>query len=1068
MYTILSILPVVNRSIWQRLLTLLALLSVQLLGVCSAQDKAVTIAFGMDREPYLFPKGTEQGLEIDIVKNALKIKGYQVRVKQFPQLALKTILNDNKEIEGAAGAQLDSTSGVFYSDVYINYEHYVISRREDHLSIDTLDDLKGKKIAIFSDGYNQLGKPFFSLFNPSVRAGHTPEFYEINNQRVQLNMFLNRDVDVIIIDKTVFNWYKKLRGQGLLSDDDFVFHDILPQVTGYNVAFRDRFLRDQFNAGLHQLIQSGRYQQMINYYLTSKGVTIARQLSKSSSGGNSTDLTSDEKRWLRLNPIVTFTGDPDWLPFEGFDEAGEYVGMVAEHLKLLEQKLGIYFSKVRPPTWAGALQLALEGKVDVISGGLANSLLYEGYTPVHSFIQNPVVVVKTTKDDFVSSLDDIRRDTIALVHNVSFNQEIRNRYPNHQFVDVASQREGLEGVSSGKYDAMLGTMAPVNFNIGEMGLYNLRIVGKTELDIEVTLFVTKDKPVLADILNKMLQRITASEYQQINSRWIRQRYVEKTDYMLIASIVVIALLIVAIFLYWNKRLREEVQLRIATEAALKVAKERAEQATAAKSSFLSNMSHEIRTPMNAIMGFTELLSEQVHEKQQRSFIKTIQTAGNNLLTLINDILDLSKIEAGKLDIHKVATNPHHLFDEVARLFMVELNKKQLELKFAIDRQIPSSLMLDTVRLRQILFNLMGNAVKFTDEGRITLSADAKFHQGNSHLLDLVISIEDTGVGIAPEDLSHVFGTFEQAKQQDNQKYGGTGLGLAISLRLAHLMNGDITVQSELGKGTRFELILKEVEVSSHAAQEHEQEKQVLAQSVDFEPSVVLVVDDVEINRLLVKECLSSTRLSLLFAASGPEALALLSQYQVDLILMDIRMPGMDGYEASQQAKALSQAPIVALTATVIDTLDESFIDSAFDDYLKKPVFKKELFSTLKRYLPYQSTLAAEPTPIKPLTVKLGKIDKQQGLRILAILNDDLLVQWQAIRASNRVSDIKRFAQTIEQLGEQFAIDACKEYAAGLNETVNAYDIVGIKNAVKNFPVLSGMIKRQVEKITAQD
>lgn len=1029
-----------------------------------AQDKPIVIAFGMDREPYLFPKGTEQGLEIDIVKNALKIQGYQVQVKQLPQLALQTVLEDDIEVAGAAGTQTGQITGVHYSDVYINYENYVITRREDNFTINRLEDLKGKKIAIFSDGHNQLGKAFQSLFNPFGRAGHTPDFYEINNQKVQLNMFFNRDVDVVIIDKTVFSWYKKMVVPNLFDDADFVFHDVLPQVTGYKLAFRDRLLRDQFNAGLHQMMETGRYQQLIDYYLSSKGVTIARQISRQVDGEEDTVLTSDEKRWLRLNPIVTFTGDPNWLPFEGFNTEGEYIGMVADHLVLLEQKLGIYFSKVQPASWSEAVKFALADQVDVISGGLANSILYEKYEPVQSFIRNPVVVVKTKADDFVSSLDDIADDNIAMVHNASFNQEIRNRYPNHQFIDVETQQEGLEGVSAGKYDAMLATMAPVNYNIGESGLYNLRIVGKTELDIEVTLFVNKSKPILQDILNKMLQRITTAEHQQVNSRWIKQRYVEKTDYGLVISIVVICVLIVGIFLYWNKRLREEVRLRIETEAALKVAKERAEQATQAKSSFLSNMSHEIRTPMNAIMGFTELLAESIHDKQQKGFIKTIQSAGHNLLTLINDILDLSKIEAGKLDIHKVATNPHQLFDEVAKLFMVELNKKQLELHFDVDKTIPKSLMLDTVRLRQILFNLIGNAVKFTDHGSITLVARQHVDGEKPNQIQLSISIEDTGVGIARQDLESVFGTFEQAKQQDNQKYGGTGLGLAISLRLARLMDGDIKVSSILGEGTRFELELNDVEVSSHVVEQNALERAANLERVNFQPSVVLIVDDVEINRLLVQECLSGTKLSFLGAESGEEALNILENNHVDLILMDIRMPGMDGYEASTRAKRIVDVPIIALTATVMDPLDQSFIDSPFDGYLKKPVFKKELFLSLRAFLPFEEKKLSEPEPIKTASIKLSKLAKSDAQIILTILDDELLPQWQAIRVSNRVSDIKRFAQTIEELGSRYNIKACSEYAAGLNETVNAYDIVGIRNSVKNFPVLSGMIKKQLEKV----
>lgn len=1026
----------------------------------NAQDKALSIAFGMDRAPYLFAKGSQQGLEIDIVSKALKLEGYKVVVKQLPHALLKTALFDDPNLAGNAGLQPDASASVFYSDVYINYENYVISHKEDRLSINSIEDLVGKKIGIWADGYQQLGKEFNYLFNPRARATHTPNFYEVNDQSNLMNLFLNRDVDVLVVDKTVFDWYKNLIAPNLFKDGDFVYHDILPQVTGYNIAFRSRVLRDTFNRGLHKMISSNLYQQLIDYYLSSKGVTIQRELTRSADSDSDLVLTKAEKRWLRLNPIVTFTGDPNWLPFEGFSDEGEYQGIVADHLALVEQKSGIYFSKVKPASWPDALALAKSKKIDIISGGVANNVLYQDFEPVQHFVSNPLVIVKTEGDGFVGALDEIKGNRIAMSKIASLFEEVRNRYPTHNIIGVDSLQDGLEGVSSGKYDAMLAPMARANYSIGDMGLYNLQIVGKTEFSIDITLFVSKDKPILHGIINKVLQRVSTSEHQHILTRWIRHSYVEKNNYGLIMLVVIISLTIVIIFLYWNRRLSYEIRLRIATEAALKIAKEKAEMATLAKSSFLSNMSHEIRTPMNAILGFTELLAEESDNKQHLAFIKTIQSAGKNLLTLINDILDLSKIEAGKLDIHKVATNPHELFDDAAKLFMVELKKKRLELIFDVDKGIPPSLMLDTVRLRQILFNLLGNAVKFTEKGTIRLKARRKVTEDEDKLLDLLITVEDTGVGIMPGELSHVFGTFEQSRDQNKQKYGGTGLGLAISQRLAKLMNGKITVASTVGKGTRFEVTLRDVEVSSHAAYEATQSK-IDSNKIKFKPSVVLIVDDIEINRLLVQECFAGTQLSFFSAASGVEALTVLETEHVDLVLMDIRMPGMDGYEAAERAKQVKDVPVIALTATVMDPLDQDFIDSAFDSYLKKPVFKNELFKALQQYLPFEVKMVGEQVITKPAEIVLTDKAMNDAKTIVAVLDDQLLVQWQTIRVNNKVSDIKKFAQTIEELGDKYAIRACTDYARALNETINAYDIVGIKNSVKNFPVLSGLIKKKL-------
>ncbi|MCJ8271421.1 MAG: response regulator [Psychrosphaera sp.] len=212
----------------------------------------------------------------------------------------------------------------------------------------------------------------------------------------------------------------------------------------------------------------------------------------------------------------------------------------------------------------------------------------------------------------------------------------------------------------------------------------------------------------------------------------------------------------------------------------------------------------------------------------------------------------------------------------------------------------------------------------------------------------------------------------------------------------------------------------------------------------------------------MQECFSGTQLSFFSAASGVEALTVLETEQVDLVLMDIRMPGMDGYEAAKRAKQVKDIPVIALTATVMDPLDQGFIDSAFDSYLKKPVFKKELFKALQQYLPFEVKMVGEQVITKPAEIVLTAKAMHDAKAIVAVLDEQLLVQWQTIRVNNKVSDIKKFAQTIEELGEKYAIRACTDYARVLNETINAYDIVGIKNSVKNFPVLSGLIKKKLD------
>jgi len=251
----------------------------------------------------------------------------------------------------------------------------------------------------------------------------------------------------------------------------------------------------------------------------------------------------------------------------------------------------------------------------------------------------------------------------------------------------------------------------------------------------------------------------------------------------------------------------------AREKALKQAKEVAEAANRAKSEFLANMSHEIRTPLNAIIGFSELLSSLITEKKHKSYLSSIQIAGKTLLTLINDILDLSKIEAERLSIQSEPINPILILTELEQIFAVKIAEKRLEFIVDIDKDLPPTLVLDQTRLRQVLFNLLGNAIKFTEQGYIKLSAHKKRSQENdSRKVDLIIAVADTGIGIPEDQQDIIFESFQQQDGQSTRKYGGTGLGLAITKRLVEMMNGQISVRSQEDQGSEFEITLRDVEV----------------------------------------------------------------------------------------------------------------------------------------------------------------------------------------------------------------------------------------------------------------
>ncbi|OGG95137.1 MAG: hypothetical protein A2527_08170 [Candidatus Lambdaproteobacteria bacterium RIFOXYD2_FULL_50_16] len=394
--------------------------------------------------------------------------------------------------------------------------------------------------------------------------------------------------------------------------------------------------------------------------------------------------------------------------------------------------------------------------------------------------------------------------------------------------------------------------------------------------------------------------------------------------------------------------KEDITSRKKVEQTLIKATIEAKQANRSKSAFLANMSHEIRTPMNAILGFTDLLRSTAQNEEDKLFLNSIFSAGQALLTLINDILDLSKVESGKLILEYHAIDPRPLLGEIAQLFAHKVEEKGLEFRLALDPKLPLALVLDEIRLRQILLNLVGNAVKFTESGYIRLSA--KTRPQADGLVDLVLKIEDSGIGIAKEHQENIFGAFEQAGSASLQK-GGTGLGLAITKRLVEMMGGQILLKSKLGKGSSFTVLLKNIKTAPFPeARVNELEEPFIERK--FAPAVLVLADDLEINRSLIKSYCAACPFTFYEAKNGLEALALVEQVRPDLVLMDMKMPQMDGYEATAQLKKdpnLKNIPVIAVTASVMKE-DEARILSVCDALVPKPVVKAVLFAKLAPYL----------------------------------------------------------------------------------------------------------------------
>ncbi len=505
--------------------------------------------------------------------------------------------------------------------------------------------------------------------------------------------------------------------------------------------------------------------------------------------------------------------------------------------------------------------------------------------------------------------------------------------------------------------------------------------------------------------------------------------------------------------------KQQQELEIALNRARQLAVE-AEAANHAKSEFLANMSHEIRTPMNAILGFAGLLDSAVVGDKQRSYLASISSSGKTLLTLINDILDLSKIEAGKMELHYEPVSPAGLIEEVRQIFSLKLEEKDLAFQADIDPALPPGLLLDEVRLRQVLFNLVGNAVKFTDSGRIDLSLRNMSGPGRSNVLDLLIAVEDTGIGIPQDSLADIFDVFKQQDGRTAQKYSGTGLGLAISKRLVEMMGGTISVSSRVGAGSRFEIVFHNVAVADGQPRPT-QESPVLPDAVAFENATVLVADDVEDNRRLVKEFLQDTRLNVLEAEDGRQALELAANYRPDLIIMDIKMPVLDGYSALEQLKqtdGLKTVPVIAFTASGMKEDRDRITRSGFDGFLVKPVEQAVLVRELALFLRTTGTTVGGTLEDKRDVQDLPPDTVARLPEIINMLETEFQHTCKNVRQRGFFNEIGDFGKQIESLGKQYDLDLLALYGQDIQATAGSFNIDEMNRLLDRYPRLVEQVK----------
>ena len=665
-----------------------------------------------------------------------------------------------------------------------------------------------------------------------------------------------------------------------------------------------------------------------------------------------------EQRWMAMHPKLKVAINDQFVPLSFFDEQGTFKGLIADLLTKISVHTGLEFEAVRESTVAEGVKLVSSGKAHMLGGITSGTARENQLRFTRPYLTTPFVLTTRIGSDVPETLDEMSGRRVALVRGNVLREFIEQNYPGIQVVEADNPPAALSMVAEGAADAAVSALVSARYLVSRRFSKQLQITSTVGTQPEQIGFATaSNDPQLNSILGKALMSITPGEMSELTGRWrtdipvVESYWLRNRAAIIQGFAIAAALLLVAVA--WITYLQRVIARRQQLMNELNVAKQSADEANRAKTTFLATMSHEIRTPMNAVIGMLELAMKKADQGVMDRFaIEVASVSARELLDLIGDILDIARIESGYLSLTPKRSNLKSLVEAVARMFDGLARQKHLSLTCELSPASDTDVLIDPMRFKQVVSNMLSNAIKFTNVGAVRLKLHVEpVHDGQQ--VSVCLRVEDTGVGISDEDQSRLFSPFVQASNNTQSARSGSGLGLVISRELCEMMGGQLRLSSVQGAGTQVEItmVVPLLEPEEIAVEEAQQE-------VGSTRSLnVLVVDDYPANRMLLAQQLSYLGHRVADAENGALGLKAWRMGQFDVVITDCSMPVMDGYELARAVRSeevgLGRAPcqIFGFTANAQPEEAERCREAGMDQCLFKPISLKDLSACLATGVP---------------------------------------------------------------------------------------------------------------------